>query len=272
MTEDNRRQRRPRADRERIVLDTAARLFYARGVHEVGMDELVRASGLGKATVYRLFPTKDALVGAYLARLSARILALIDADAAGPPRTALHAVIDAVERDVGRPDFRGCPFNNASIEYADPAHPARAAVRDYRAALHDRLGALTARLCQDAAAAAALAGHLAVLIDGAYTNGAHLGPQGLPGCRRHRHSIHRNSRTAMVGQHRHTASMPSSRAKQRRRAGRTITNSSSTPATNLSWRSCGTTSSEFTLTSSSFAARSSDGWIATPRRPFVACP
>jgi AcrR family transcriptional regulator len=178
MTDGKRGLRRPRADRERIVLDTAARLFYARGVHEVGMDELVRESGLGKATVYRLFPAKDALVGAYLNRLSAQILALIDADAAGPPRAALHAVIDAVARDVARPDFRGCPFNNASIEFADPAHPARAAARDYRAALHDRLGALTTRLCPDPVAAAALAGQLAVLIDGAYTNGAHLGPAG----------------------------------------------------------------------------------------------
>ena len=35
-----------RAQREALVLDTAARLFYARGVHEVGMDELVQATGL----------------------------------------------------------------------------------------------------------------------------------------------------------------------------------------------------------------------------------
>ncbi len=46
-------RRLSRDERERIVLDTAARLFYARGVHEVGMDELVHATGLGKATVER---------------------------------------------------------------------------------------------------------------------------------------------------------------------------------------------------------------------------
>src|SRR6186997_2854257 len=73
----------PREERERRVLDTAAELFYARGVHEVGMDELVRATGFGKATVYRLFPTKDALVGAYLERAAREILALIDDDIAG---------------------------------------------------------------------------------------------------------------------------------------------------------------------------------------------
>ncbi len=169
--------RLPRAERETIVLDTSARLFYARGVHEVGMDELVRETGLGKATVYRLFPTKDALVGAYLVRLAGRILALIDADSAGPPAAALLSILDAVEADVRREGFRGCPFNNASIEYPDPSHPARVAAREYRAALHGRLTALCGRLLP-APAAAALGGQLAVLIDGAYTNAAHLGPDG----------------------------------------------------------------------------------------------
>src|SRR5690242_4444519 len=69
-----------RAQREALVLDTAARLFYARGVHEVGMDELVQATGLGKATVYRLYPGKDDLVAAYLGRLAGTILDAIDAE------------------------------------------------------------------------------------------------------------------------------------------------------------------------------------------------
>lgn len=176
----DRRPRLPRDERERIVLDTAARLFYARGVHEVGMDELVRATGLGKATVYRLFPTKDALVGAYLGRLAATILAAIDAAAAGAaPADALRAVLAGVRADLSRSGFRGCAFNNASIEFDDPAHPARVAARDYRAALHGRLALFAGRLLPaDPAAAAALAGRLAVLIDGAYVSTVHLGPDG----------------------------------------------------------------------------------------------
>jgi AcrR family transcriptional regulator len=173
--------RRSPDERRRIVLDAAADLFYARGVHEVGMDELVTATGLGKATVYRLYPTKDALIGAYLERKAAQILELVDAGA-GPgsdPAEALHGILDGVEADVTRPQFRGCAFNNASIEYDDPAHPARAAARSYRQALHDRLRSATERLMpQDIPAARALAGQLAVLIDGVYTNAAHLGADG----------------------------------------------------------------------------------------------
>lgn len=170
----------PAPERQRLVLDTAGRLFYARGVHEVGMDELVRATGLGKATVYRMFPTKDALIGAYLTDRAVTILGYVDADITrhpSDPAAAIRAIMRAVAADVGRPDFRGCPFNNASIEFADPAHPARAAAREYRAALHARLSALAAELRPDAAGAA-LGDALALVIDGMYTNGAHLGPDG----------------------------------------------------------------------------------------------
>jgi AcrR family transcriptional regulator len=159
-----------------VILDTAHRLFYARGVHEVGMDELVRETGLGKATVYRLYPSKDALVGAYLQHLKAKILDLIDGEIAAhddQPAAAIVAVFEAIDRDVARPSFRGCPFNNASIEFADPGHPARVAAREYREGLHDRLRVLARRVRPEEPA---LGDHLALLIDGIYTSGAHLGP------------------------------------------------------------------------------------------------
>ncbi len=178
-----RRAALPADQRRRLVLDTAGRLFYPRGVHEVGMDELVRATGLGKASVYRLFPTKDALIGAYLDDRAETILGYVDADVAryrGNPAAAIRAILRAVATDVGRADFRGCAFNNASIEFADPAHPARAAARDYRAALHARLAALAGEL-RPGPAGAALADALALVIDGMYTNGAHLGPDGPAG-------------------------------------------------------------------------------------------
>ena len=172
-------QRLSRAAREARILDTAQRLFYARGVHEVGMDELVRETGLGKATVYRLYPTKDALVAAYLARLAATILHEIDtlaADSADPAR-ALIGVLAAVEQDLRRPQFRGCAFNNASIEFDDPGHPARTEARRYREQLVSRLTELAEQLA-GRRRGTELGRQLAVLVDGAYTSAAHLGPDG----------------------------------------------------------------------------------------------
>ena len=171
--------RRSRAEREAIVLDTAERLFAGRSSRSVGMDELVRETGLGKMTVYRLFKSKDDLVGAYLARKAATVLAGIDAELVrleGDPRAALLSVVDAVERDVTRAGFRGCPFTNVSSEYDDPQHPARNAAADYKFELHARLERLAGQVAPDAADDLAAQVHL--IIDGMYLSGGLLGPDG----------------------------------------------------------------------------------------------
>lgn len=177
----SRRPALPRGERERLVLDRAAELFYARGIRAVGMDELIADLGLAKMTVYRLFPTKDALVDAYLRRLERQILAAIDADVArhvdgpgGGSAGALLAVLDAVEADLARPGFRGCPFGNAAVDYDDPAHPARTIAREYREELRRRLRELSERLSGDTV----LGDRVAVLVDGAYLSAAHLGADG----------------------------------------------------------------------------------------------
>ena len=166
-----RNPRRSRAEREMQVLDAAQRLFYARGVHEVGMDALIAEVGLGKATVYRLYPTKNDLISAYHGRLRDDILRAIDADIADSESAsdAVLRILEAIEADVRRPEFRGCPFNNASVEFDNADHPARTAARDYRRDLADRFVAL---------AGDRRGRQIAVLVDGVYTSAAHLGPDG----------------------------------------------------------------------------------------------
>jgi AcrR family transcriptional regulator len=171
--------RRSRAERQAIVLDTAERLFSGRSSRSVGMDELVRETGLGKMTVYRLFKSKDDLVGAYLSRKAATVLAFIDAELVrlqGDPEAALLSVVDAVERDVTRTGFRGCPFNNVSSEYDDPQHPARSAAADYKFELYSRLE----RLSEEVAPGHGedLAAQIHLIIDGMYLSGGLLGPDG----------------------------------------------------------------------------------------------
>ncbi len=181
------------------MLDVAARLFYERGVHEVGMDELIRETGLGKATVYRLFPSKDELIGAYLERRARVTLGFIDADIAahtGRPAEAMAAIVDGVRTHIEGDGSRGCPFNNASIEFDDPAHPARVQARAYREGLRARLRGLAEELT----GASELGDHLAVLIDGMYTSAAHLGAAGpaRSGHELARHLISRASGSSAV--------------------------------------------------------------------------
>jgi AcrR family transcriptional regulator len=171
--------RRSRAEREAIVLDTAERLFSTRSSRSVGMDELVRETGLGKMTVYRLFRSKDELVGAHLARKAATVLSHIDETLVlleGDPRAALLAVVGYVEADVTRAGFRGCPFTNVSSEYDDPAHPARSAAADYKFELHARLERLAEQVAPGRGEDLAAQVHL--ILDGMYLSGGLLGPDG----------------------------------------------------------------------------------------------
>jgi len=54
----------PRArtpDKEEAILEAAARVFSGRPFHEVLIDDVATAAGVGKGTIYRYFPTKDDL-------------------------------------------------------------------------------------------------------------------------------------------------------------------------------------------------------------------
>lgn len=74
-------ERRDAARNRRVILDTARLLFEERGVTCVTMEEVARASGVGKGTLYRRFPNKGFLCQALLddptRRLQQRTLELL---------------------------------------------------------------------------------------------------------------------------------------------------------------------------------------------------
>lgn len=77
---------RARADAVRnssLVLEAAREVFAARGT-AAGVDEVAARAGVGKATVYRCWPTKDALVaavtGARVDAFTERVLAAQSAE------------------------------------------------------------------------------------------------------------------------------------------------------------------------------------------------
>lgn len=124
-------RRREKPARTRI-LDTATRLFYAEGVHSVGIDRIIAEAGVAKATFYNHFPGKDDLVRQYVTEESLRQRTLTAGLPAAPPRDTLLALF-AYMCEVGvSPAYRGCPFVNTAAEYPDPAHPVRQAIDDHR--------------------------------------------------------------------------------------------------------------------------------------------
>ena len=49
------------------LLDAADRLFYAEGVHTVGIDRIIEEAGVANGSLFYNFSGKDDLVAAYLA-------------------------------------------------------------------------------------------------------------------------------------------------------------------------------------------------------------
>jgi AcrR family transcriptional regulator len=93
------------------ILETADRLFYLQGIRAVGVDTIAAEIGISKRTLYNHFPSKDALISAYLAR---RFVAPRPSEK--PPVEQILGTFDSLERRFSAKDFRGCPFVNAVAE------------------------------------------------------------------------------------------------------------------------------------------------------------
>src|SRR3981189_1773631 len=93
------------------ILETADRLFYLQGIRAVGVDTIAAEIGISKRTLYNHFPSKDALIAAYLAR---RFVAPRPSDKS--PVEQILGTFDSLERRFSAKDFRGCPFVNAVAE------------------------------------------------------------------------------------------------------------------------------------------------------------
>ena len=150
--------------RERL-LAAASELFYAEGVHTVGIDRVIERAGVAKASLYNTFGSKDELVRAYLegrhADTAGRITRALGRY--GTPRDRLLGVFDAQGELFTEPGFRGCAFVSASAE--SPSDVVEKAAADFRGWLRD----LLTGLAREAGApdAAGLARQLHLLYDGA---------------------------------------------------------------------------------------------------------
>ena len=137
------RSRRP-SPRERL-LKAADELFYAEGVHSVGIDRVLERADVARASLYSTFGSKDELIRAYLERRMeisrARLRAAVEEHA--DPRERLLSVFGVQAAVFARPGYHGCPFNRATAE-APPGSAAYEVPRAYRGWLHDFLRELAA--------------------------------------------------------------------------------------------------------------------------------
>jgi len=106
------------------IVRSALRQFYRDGFHASGVDLLAEQAGVTKRTLYRYYPSKDALIDAALAlrhqQFMEKMRAFVEA---APVESRPLAYIDFIIHWVQEDDFYGCAFINASAEYAQANQP-----------------------------------------------------------------------------------------------------------------------------------------------------
>lgn len=122
---------RPREFDADTVLESATRVFWTRGFENTSLDDLCKATGLNRSSLYAAFGAKRDLYLCALARYEDGTVARIAAALHGKPvregvKIFLDALIDSIVAGPGR---RGCFIGNCAAELARLDRGAAARVR-----------------------------------------------------------------------------------------------------------------------------------------------
>lgn len=117
--------------RKQHLIDTALILFNQFGYHATGIDLILAESGVSKATLYKHFRSKEALILAVLQLRHEQVVSKLQAkiednkknqENVDPVEKVLF-IFDDLNEWFNSDTFFGCNFINVSAEYADPTHP-----------------------------------------------------------------------------------------------------------------------------------------------------
>jgi AcrR family transcriptional regulator len=161
------------------IFDTAAELFYRKGIRAVGVDTIAAEANTTKMSLYRNFPSKDELVAEWLRDHDVNFWLTWDAMAGrhpDDPRKQLQAAFGLLAKHVADPNARGCPMANAAVELTEVDHPARTVIESHKANLRARLEQICKRM--GARHPGILADQLFLLMEGAQVARQTLGPRG----------------------------------------------------------------------------------------------
>jgi AcrR family transcriptional regulator len=153
----------PRTHARERIITASYDLFARRGVRDVSIDEVIAASEVAKATLYRYFRSKDDLVLAFLEhREQMWTFGKIEAGArarASTPEDTLLAIFDVFDEWFQRDDFEACSFINVMLELGTD-HPVGQASSGYLANIRSMVQQLAVEADVPNAAEFALSWHI----------------------------------------------------------------------------------------------------------------
>lgn len=121
--------------KDRIV-EISAKLFYDHDANTIGVDRISEVANVSKRTLYKYFPSKEALVSAALGvRANEWAEEFIDTKSDDPVERIRH-IFKTLELNAESEDFHGCPMMNTSIELRDSNDLAAGSARDFKGGLY----------------------------------------------------------------------------------------------------------------------------------------
>jgi len=131
--------KRSAAETRDRILDAAYGLFFRRGYGRVSVDDIVRAAGVTKQTLYYHFRSKDELLGAMLERVSELALERFrkrEHRYQGSAESMIANLFSDLSEWSATPGWTGAGFTRLAMELADlPGHPARVIARRHKATM-----------------------------------------------------------------------------------------------------------------------------------------
>jgi AcrR family transcriptional regulator len=113
-------------DAKHRIMEAALKAFNVDGIPGVSADAIIEQAGVAKMTLYKYFPTKDALATAFVHERSKRWMAWLServGKLGRTPKQRVLAVFDVLEEWFKSDDYYGCPFHRAASDFPDVKHP-----------------------------------------------------------------------------------------------------------------------------------------------------
>ncbi|GAB3484559.1 TetR/AcrR family transcriptional regulator [Marinomonas epiphytica] len=158
-------------DKRTQLIECALPLFYKRGINQVGINEILSASGIAKKTLYHHFANKEALIVACLEYRHQVFMAWLERSLApaNSPQEAVHLLVQAYDdwfnnKAKALRAFKGCLFINTAGQVEGDSSEIFKQCKNHKLALRELLEeklALNNASRLDA---------VCILMDGAITN------------------------------------------------------------------------------------------------------
>ena len=157
-------------DTKQRLIQTGLKRFYRDGFRNVGLEQILTDVGISKTAFYKHFDCKEDLMIAVLQDqevwMQETFRKMVRERGGDHPESRLRALLDVAGMIIESPDFQGCIFVNASIEFPLPHEPAHRAAAKSKETMEQVATELAVECGVENPTA--LAQELCLILEGAY--------------------------------------------------------------------------------------------------------